>query len=269
MIPWESARTGVETCPSWAPTGTREIHINGDVMMAVWRFWQTTSDVTNPWLGSVGYPLLQQIATFWVSKLLLDNPTACLPSYPCTSPAPDAYSSPLHLLDVIPPDEYADHVNDSAFTNAGAKIGLAAAAAAAALLGVPANVSAPWLNATTRIVVPFNATAPGLVGGLHPEYAGYYNDTVKQADVILLGFPLSIPFANNTAVVRRNDLVYYAAVTDDNGPAMTWGMFAAGYVALGDLATAAPLFNRSFANARPPFLVWTETPTGGAANFLT
>merc|ERR1712039_1040081 len=38
---------------------------------------------------------------------------------------------------------------------------------------------------------------------------------------------------------------------------------------VGDFAQAASFFNRSFANAQEPFLVWTETPTGGAVNFLT
>ena len=37
----------------------------------------------------------------------------------------------------------------------------------------------------------------------------------------------------------------------------------------GNTPAAAALFNRSFANVQPPFAVWTETPTGGATNFLT
>jgi hypothetical protein len=48
-------------------------------------------------------------------------------------------------------------------------------------------------------------------------------------------------------------------------------MFAVGYIELGKgfEAVAARDFNRSFANAQEPFLVWTETPTGGTPNFLT
>lgn len=54
-------------------------------------------------------------------------------------------------------------------------------------------------------------------------------------------------------------------------PAMTWALFCVGYIELGPTyaAQAASNFNRSFANAQPPFYVWTETPTGGAPNFLT
>ena len=60
----------------------------------------------------------------------------------------------------------------------------------------------------------------------------------------------------------------YEKVTDANGRAMTWGMHAVGHLEGGDVAKAASLFNRSFANVKPP-LLWTETPTGGATNFLT
>lgn len=52
-------------------------------------------------------------------------------------------------------------------------------------------------------------------------------------------------------------------------PASASGAVPAGYVAIGDLATAESYLPRSFSNAQPPFLVWTETPTGGTPNFLT
>jgi hypothetical protein len=46
-------------------------------------------------------------------------------------------------------------------------------------------------------------------------------------------------------------------------------MQAIGYVELGDFDLAASNFNRSFANQQPPFMVWTETPSGGTPNFIT
>lgn len=42
---------------------------------------------------------------------------------------------------------------------------------------------------------------------------------MKQADVVLLGFPLMHPMSPE---VRRNDLEMYEPVTELNGPAMTW-----------------------------------------------
>ena len=64
-----------------------------------------------------------------------------------------------------------------------------------------------------------------------------------QADVVLLGYPLGIGM---TASRRRNDLEYYGQRTDPDGPAMTWGMHAVGYMELGDYPRANELFNRSF-----------------------
>ena len=50
---------------------------------------------------------------------------------------------------------------------------------------------------------------------------------------------------------------------------MTWGMHAVAWFELGEREQVDSLFNRSFGNAQLPFLVWTETPSGGATNFLT
>lgn len=118
-----------------------------------------------------------------------------------------------------------------------------------------------WLDVANRLVILFDD-----VRGIHPEYKGYVHETIKQADVVLLGFPLGF---NMSAAVRQNDLLFYAPVTSLDGPAMTWGMHAIGFVDLKNFSVAAPLFNQSFANAQTPFYVWTETPKGGAVNFLT
>ena len=105
-----------------------------------------------------------------MSKIAIDNAGA-------------APGSPLNLNNVIPPDEYADHANNSAYTNVGAILTLQYAAAVGALLGKPPADLAAWLDASARIVVPFNAT-----GQYHPEYDAYaLGQGIKQADVILLG----------------------------------------------------------------------------------
>jgi protein-glucosylgalactosylhydroxylysine glucosidase len=270
MFPWESAWTGVETCPSWAPTGTREIHISGDISYAATQLFWMTGDVT--WLGSEGWPLLSGIADFWVSKAVASTPGAAVRGWPRSSTSSSSSASaaaadptPLSILDVIPPDEYADHVNNSAYTNAVAVLSLQYAVAAAKLLGYAESVYAPWEDAYPRILLsmPFNATA-----NVHPEFDGYAGQTVKQADTILLGYPLNVDF-NMTPAVREADLLEYINRTDPNGPAMTWGMFAVGFIELGLWAQADANFNRSFANAIPPFFTWEETPQGGATNFLT
>ena len=244
MFPWESALTGEEVCPTWAATGLREIHINGDIAFAVWQFWRATQDNSGAWLNSTAWPLLSGIATFWMSKLALDNPGA-------------APGSPLSLLNVIPPDEYADHANNSAYTNAGAIYTLQYAAAVASLLGEPPASYAPWLDAAARIIVPYDAA-----NGYTPEYDGYKRgQQIKQADVILLGFPFDFPRVSDATRAAEHvphtkpgsahrpstsdphanpthSLDYYATVTDPGSVAMTWGMFSVGYIELGPSCTS-------------------------------
>mmetsp|Transcript_17310 Transcript_17310/g.51772 ORF Transcript_17310/g.51772 Transcript_17310/m.51772 type:complete len:280 (+) Transcript_17310:63-902(+) len=160
--------------------------------------------------------------------------------------------------DVIPPDEYA-RGDDSPYTNLVARIALRAAAAAARRLNRTANLM--WETTASQLPILFDASRQ-----YHPEYVGYAGQLIKQADVVMLSYPLMLPM---DAEVRRSDLGFYAGVTDVDGPAMTWAIHAIGYLENGDVAVAAPLFNRSFANVQPPFGVWTETPTGGATNFIT
>ncbi|XP_069757998.1 protein-glucosylgalactosylhydroxylysine glucosidase isoform X4 [Narcine bancroftii] len=92
-------------------------------------------------------------------------------------------------------------------------------------------------------------------------------EVVKQADVVLLGYPLMYPMSPQ---VRENDLVMYEAVTDPEGPAMTWSMFAIGWLELKNATQAQKQLNKCYSNIQDPFKVWSENADGsGAVNFLT
>ncbi|KAG8125606.1 hypothetical protein E2320_020872 [Naja naja] len=72
-----------------------------------------------------------------------------------------------------------------------------------------------WKEIMKKLKVPLDKSRC-----YHPEYDGYCpGEPVKQADVVLLGFPLMDPMDPE---VRRNDLEIYEPVTDPQGPAMTW-----------------------------------------------
>jgi hypothetical protein len=76
---------------------------------------------------------------------------------------------------------------------------------------------------------------------------------IKQADVVLLGFPLIWPMGDE---VRQNDLLAYEPLTRADGPAMTWSMYSIGFTELGDFHKADQLFRRSYESyVRPPFNV--------------
>lgn len=79
------------------------------------------------------------------------------------------------------------------------------------------------------------------------------NTTIKQADVVLLGFPLMWPMSGK---IRRNNLLAYEPLTRADGPAMTWSMHSIGFTELGDFGKAEQLFRRSYETyVRSPFNV--------------
>jgi trehalose/maltose hydrolase-like predicted phosphorylase len=198
MFPWESAFTGEEVCPSVGGTCLYEIHINGDIAFAIAQYWWTTHDIE--WLESTGYPLLYSICEFWESRT--------------TQTGPDSFS----IDNVIPPDEYHSGVNNSAYTNAVASFTFNITAQLGALLGI--TTPSLWSEIAEKLPIPFDPERQ-----IHLEYDGYTNETIKQADVILLGYPLMYPMSE---AVRLNDLNFYSNVTSLEGPAMTWGMTALG-----------------------------------------
>lgn len=236
MFPWESALTGSEVCPGEIYSDYEQ-HIVGDIAFAVKQLWAASGD--QHWLENEAFPLIKATAEFWVSRAVYND-------------SQRAYV----ICNVMPPDEYAEVVNNSAYTNTIAKLNLEFA------YEVLPNASDSWKTIAENMYVPFDVT-----NNYHPEYDGYQGGEVKQADVILLGFPL---MANMSLNVRRSDLRFYEPRTNPRGPAMTKSMFAIGWLDVGDYARAESSFNQSFVNAKAPFMVWTEEADGGGAvNFIT
>lgn len=110
MYAWESAATGDEVTPRWAPAKhlyeediriwcrDREIHISSDISIAAWLYWQVTND--DEWMRDCGAEIILDTALFWSSRVYLDVKREC-------------YS----ILDVIGPDEYHENIDNNAFTN--------------------------------------------------------------------------------------------------------------------------------------------------------
>lgn len=123
-----------------------------------------------------------------------------------------------------------------------------------------------WLEIADRIKIEYDAKLD-----YHPQFDGYERGTeVKQADTILVGYPLMFSMNDST---RRNDLNFYANVTRKSGPAMTNSMFAINYLDIGDFIDANEMLEKSYKPyIRPPFNVWNEATHGvaeSAGNFIT
>lgn len=137
-------------------------YFSGDIAFAAKQYFAASGDVA--WLKAVGWPLVSGIADFYASRVIAN--------------ADGSYS----INQVMPPDEYHYPVNDSVYTNVVAAAALSFAAEAAAL--VHAQAGANWTHIASHLRVLVNIT-----GNYHPEFADYTGDVVKQADVVLLGFP--------------------------------------------------------------------------------
>lgn len=236
MFPWESALTGSEVCPGEIYSDYEQ-HIIGDIAFAIKQLWMASGD--QQWLEHQAFPVVRATAEFWASRAVYND-------------SKKAYV----IYDVMPPDEDAEVVNNSAYTNTIAKMNLEFA------YQVLPNASESWKTIAQNMFIPFDST-----NNYHPEYEGYNGMEVKQADVILLGFPLMV---NMSLDVRRNDLSFYEPRTNPRGPAMTKSMFAINWQDVGDYARAATSFSESYVNAKEPFMVWTEgADGGGAVNFIT
>ncbi|XP_077066218.1 protein-glucosylgalactosylhydroxylysine glucosidase isoform X1 [Siphateles boraxobius] len=239
---WESVLSGRDLCPEEIYS-QQEVHINGDVVLAFQQYFYLTQDLQMFKEGR-GSEVVWGVADYWVSRVTWD-------------PTDQQY----HIKGVIPPDEYYFTVDNSVFTNAVAQNSLQFAVELCVLLAQTAPPA--WQDVADKIKIPFD---PELK--YHPEFDGYTQGSrVKQADVVLLGYPLTLPM---TPEVRRNDLETYEAVTDPLGPAMTWGMFALGWLELGEAEKAQKLLQKCFKNIQKPFQVWSESADGsGCVNFLT
>ncbi len=110
QYPWESAGTGEEVTPTWVPhyadrtkqiriwTGDIEIHISADIAYAIWQYWRATGD--DEFMIRRGAEVILDTARFWASRVEWISER-----------------QRYEINDIIGPDEYHDHVDNSAYTN--------------------------------------------------------------------------------------------------------------------------------------------------------
>ncbi|MET9483728.1 discoidin domain-containing protein [Streptomyces sp. NPDC006638] len=218
-------------CQSWNPPHcVTQNHLQGDIALAVWQYYLATGD--RGWLRERGWPLLKGSAEFWASRV--------------TANADGSYS----VKEVAGPDEYSNGVTDGVFTNAGAATALRDATRAAALVGEAAP--ARWSEIADRIRIPYDAKRK-----IYLQYAGYTGSRIKQADTVLLTYPLEWPMPAGAAAAT---LRYYAARTDPDGPAMTDSVHAIDAAAIGEPGCAAYTYLQRAIRpfVRGPFALFSE-----------
>ena len=240
MFPWESAASGVEETPVWALSGPFEHHITACVGIAAWNYYCVTQDKN--WLKEKGWPILKETADFWASRVERNGP------------------GKYDIKNVVAADEWAENIDNDAWTNAAAKAVLQDATDAAKILNITAD--ADWLEVAKNIpILHFE-------DGVTKEHSTYHGEGIKQTDVNLLAYPLKEITDPN---LIKKDLVYYEKrVPAEGTPAMTQAIFTLLYARLGDSDKAFHWFKDAYeSNLNPPFRVIAETKGGTNPYFAT
>lgn len=251
QFPWESAFTGAEVTPDCCPhVSNYQHHITADIAYAARLYYYATHDVD--WMRSEGCRLAYETARFWKSRAEYNNQT-------------DLYD----INRIMGPDEDHHDISNNLFTNVVAAHNLMFGDFAGCLCAGVVDSSTAERQEFVKIAKALTEVFDKL-RDFHPQYSGYTIGTmIKQADVVLLGYPLEFPMNEST---KANNLGYYSLVTRSDGPAMTWAIHTIGHLDLEQDESARVMFFKSYQQyMRAPFNVWSENGDGtdGAGNFIT
>lgn len=239
MFPWESDDVGEESTPTWALTGPFEHHITAVVGLALWDYYAVSQDKT--WLKTEAFPILKDIADFWISRSTKDE------------------NGKYHILNVVGADEYAENVDNNAFTNGAVITLMNRTLEAARIIDEPINPQ--WKSLANGLVIE------KFEDGTVMNYKGYAGQQTKQADVNLLSFPLQLITDKEEMLKNLN---YYQEKVDASGPAMTHSIYSIIYSKLGMKDQAWELFQKAYQpNQRPPYGVLAEGAYDNNPYFMT
>lgn len=251
MYPWEAdPDNGSSQTPHFAwVLDEREIHVNADVAIAQWQYYQATQD--RDWLRQHGWPVIRAVADFWTSRATY-------------VPATRHYE--IHHVTSVDED-YADVPNDT-FTNASAQKALHIAAQAANVVGETPDPQ--WMKVADGLLLPFDAKA-----GHHLDFDAsvpHDIDSWGGSSLPMLSNPsLDLPMDVQTR--RRNYDYAIAPITQASRDPNSMGLMPLSIAAAtaGDAGAASDWFQRNItANVlKPPFNVRTETSTNNTGYFMT
>lgn len=244
MYPWEADERGVETTPHFAAqNASSEIHVNGDVALAQWQYYQITRD--SSWLAREGFPVIRATADFWASRA----------SY-------DSVGKQYHITKVVSVSEGLIGVSDDAYTNAVARKNLEIAGQASARLGKKPDPR--WSDIAAKLHLPYDSTSE-----FFRTYEGAPDSTLGDVTP-MLSYPLGVAMSERA---KRSQLEQAVKSLLQEGPGAMMGstLLSVDAAELGDRALLDSLLPHSYQSwIQGPFLMLSETPNKkDAVDFLT
>lgn len=233
VYPWTSGGGNIPgSCTGTGPCFDYEYHLNIDIAYSIWRLWLSGS-MNDQDLLSQGYPIFTDAADFFAEYVDFDT---TLGKY-----------TTRNLTD---PDEYANHIDNGAFTNVGISQLMKWTILISRHLSLP--VKPKWQHIMENMYIPVSAHNITL------QYSGMNSSIeVKQADVVMITFPLD----DEDGALQRNfgydknralaDLNYYSEHQSSHGPAMTYPVLS---VVRGKIAEHGCSFTTYLNKGIKPFL---------------
>lgn len=199
IYPWTSGRHG--NCTATGPCFDYEYHLNTAIALSAWKLYLSGA-VDDNYLEDVAYPLINDAALL-LSTFVEYNDT--LKKYTTTN--------------MTDPDEYANHVDNAAYTNAGISANIRFASMIGQHLGK--DVPSTYQDIIGNVFLPLSADDDQIV----LEYSGMNSSVgVKQADVIMLTYPLENEEITQKQALSNMD--FYSMKQVNFGPAMTYPIFS-------------------------------------------
>ncbi|EDK36433.2 hypothetical protein PGUG_00531 [Meyerozyma guilliermondii ATCC 6260] len=239
--PWTSGRYG--NCTATGPCFDYEYHINIAVARAAWEYYLSGAG-DDKFLEETALPLIQDSAQF-LSDYVEYNDTL----------------KQFTTKNLTDPDEYANHVDNGAYTNAGISVNMKWAIAVAKHLNkeypssfdiIVGNMHLPEANNDQRATL---------------EYTGMNSSAaIKQADVIMLTYPFENELISDEQAYTNMEL--YSLKQVSYGPAMTFPIFSIVASDLSERGCASQAYLRKSVQPflRGPFAQFSEQNND---NFLT
>lgn len=243
MYPWEADEIGNETTPQFAyQNALFEIHIVGDIALAQWQYYLATGD--QQWLKDFGYPVIQQTAEFWVSRINWNEAKKY-----------------FEIQKVVSVNEGLIGIQNDSYTNTVAKRNLEIATQASRVLGLQPDPQ--WKKIADAMLIPYDESRRA-----HLEYENA-PDSALGSVVPLLSYPLGLPMNEET---KRNNISYAVKRIENRERGAMMG------ITLLPLH-AAEVQNREWFDKlvpasyegyfHPPFYALSETPSNRSTNFVT
>lgn len=197
--PWTSGRYG--NCTATGPCFDYEYHLNAAIVFSAWKMYLSGA-VGDEYLNEIAFPIISDAALFF-SQYAQYNDT--LQKY-----------TTKNLTD---PDEYANHVDNGAYTNAAIVSTMNIAQAIYSHLGK--NQPAVLAKVAEAMYIPRSGDDNNII----LEFSGMPASVeVKQADVVMLTYPLEYGLDE---LMAEENMRYYSMKQASFGPAMTWPIFSA------------------------------------------